>query len=72
MEKRKNLADAADRIKSGNARSGVVIADDIARLYNEYGVAPVDKKKTVQKLQAKKPLNKAQQQIVKRYTTNKR
>lgn len=72
VEKRKNLANAADRIKSGNARSGVVIADDIARLYNEYGVAPVDKQKTVNKLQAKKPLSKAQQQIVKRYTTNKR
>lgn len=72
VEKRKNLADAADRIRSGGARSGVVIADDIARLYDEYGLAPVDRQKTVEKLQAKKPLNKAQQQIVKRYATNKR
>ena len=31
-----------------------------------------DEKKTVKKLQAKKPLSKVQQQIVDRYTTNKR
>ena len=71
-KKEEKLIKAAERIKSGNVRSGVVIADDIARLYNEYEVAPVDKKKTVKKLQAKKPLSKAQQQIVDRYATNKR
>lgn len=71
-KKEEKLIKAAERIKSGNVRSGVVIADDIARFYNEYGVAPVDKDETVKKLHAKKPLSKAQQQIVKRYTTNKR
>ena len=71
-KKEEKLIKAAERIKSGNVRSGVVIADDIARFYNEYGVAPVDKDETVKNLHAKKPLSKAQQQIVKRYTTNKR
>lgn len=71
-KKEEKLIKAAERIKSGNARSGVVIADDIARFYNEYEVAPVDKKKTVKKLQAKKPLSKTQQQIVDKYATNKR
>ncbi len=72
QKKEEKLLKAAERIKSGMARSGVVIADDIARLYNEYEVVPVDKKKTVKKLQTKKPLSKAQQQIVDRYATNKR
>lgn len=71
-EKHRKLTKAAERIKSGNARSGVVIADDIAKLYNEYQVVPVDKKKTVKKLHAKKPLSKAQQHIVDKYATNKR
>lgn len=71
-KKEEKLIKAAERIKSGNVRSGVVIADDIARLYNEYDVVPVDKKKTVKKIQAKKSLSKAQQQIVDRYATNKR
>lgn len=71
-KKEEKLIKAAERIKSGGARSGVVIADNIARLYNEYDVASVDRDKTVEKIKAKKSLSKAQQQIVDRYATNKR
>ena len=46
--------------------------NNIARLYNEYDVASVDRDKTVEKIKAKKSLSKAQQQIVDRYATNKR
>jgi hypothetical protein len=66
-ERHAKLKQAAERIKSGKVVSEVIIADKMADLYIKYGVKPVDKDKTVQKIHATKTPSRTQKKILERY-----
>lgn len=66
-EQHRKLRQAAERIKSGKVVSEVIIADKMADLYIKYGVKPVDKDKTVQKIHATKTPSRTQKKILERY-----